>query len=221
MAGIRVRQAPEDDPEDTGIRKHRWTRDEVYRAMAAGVFDGTPTDWLKMELIEGELIEKMPQNRSHSVALAKGQRILGRIFADSYYIAVQTPLHVNSANDPEPDLMVVRGDPDAYLDHPTGGDVVLVMEISDTTLRQDRMVKPAIYAYAHVQEYWVLMLNSRALEVRRDAQRVPGTDDWAYQSVEVLKETATIMPLSAPNATILVADLLPGTARQPVAASKG
>src|SRR5579859_3771416 len=121
--------------DDVGVRKHRWTRDEVYRAMAAGVFDGQPTDWLKMELIEGELIEKMPQNRPHSIALAKGQRALSHAFAADCYIAVQAPLQVDA-----------ESEPDAYADHPTGKDVRLVLEVSDTTPPHDRQIKTRLYA---------------------------------------------------------------------------
>jgi hypothetical protein len=82
MSNAAITQFTGTEAEDTGIRKHLWTRDEVYRAMSAGVFDGQPTDWLKMELIEGELIEKTPQNRPHSIALAKGQRVLARAFGE-------------------------------------------------------------------------------------------------------------------------------------------
>ena len=212
MASIAVRQAPDDDREDTGIRKHLWTRDEVYRAMAAGVFDGAPTAWLKMELIEGELIEKRAQNRPHSIALTKGQRILERIFGEAHYVGVQSPMQVNQASEPEPDLMVVRGEPDSYPDQPTGRDVVLVVEVSDTTLRQDRVVKPALYARAGVQEYWVLMLKARVLEVRREPMRRSELDEWAYQSVELFQSSGVVTPLGASEAMVLVSDLLPGNA---------
>lgn len=213
MASIEIRPISESNHQDTGIRRHQWTRDEVYRAMAAGVFDGSPTDWLKMELIDGELIEKMPQNRPHSIALTKGQRILGRLFGDSFYVGVQSPIRVNQSNEPEPDLMVVPGEPDSYPEHPTGHDVALVVEISDTTLRQDRLIKPAIYARAGVKEYWVLMLKARTLEVRRSPLLLPETEEWAYQTVQILNETDTVEATGAPGTAILVSDLLPGAAQ--------
>ena len=167
--------------------------------MAAGVFDGQPTDWLKMELIEGELIEKMPQNRPHSIALAKGQRALSHAFAADCYIAVQAPLQVDA-----------ESEPDAYADHPTGKDVRLVLEVSDTTPPHDRQIKTRLYARAGVPEYWILILKSRTLEVRRNPLPSPEDEQrWEYQTVQVLREDDSLMPLYAPDAAIRVADLLP------------
>jgi Uma2 family endonuclease len=212
MASITVRPTYDDEPEDLGVRKHVWTRDEVYRAMAAGIFEREPKDWLKMELIDGELVEKMPQNRPHSVAVTKGQRILGRVFGATHYIGVQSPLQVNDISEPEPDLMVVRGDPDDYPDHPAGRDVALVMDISDSTVRQDRIVKPAIYARAGVVEYWVLLLKARLLEVRREPQLIAGTDVWEYRSVHIFHPTDTVAPIATRGAVIPVSELLPNPA---------
>jgi Uma2 family endonuclease len=209
MASVEIRSALTEEREDSGLRRHLWTRDEVYRAMAAGVFDGAPKDWLKMELIEGELIEKMPQNRPHSVALTKGRRVLAAAFGEAFYISVQSPMRVSQASEPEPDLMVVPGEPDSYPDHPTGADTALVVEISDSTLRQDRIVKATIYARAGVPEYWVVMLKGRVLEVRRGPLLLPDRDDWEYQSVQILQESDTVTAFGAPNVPILVADLLP------------
>jgi Uma2 family endonuclease len=197
-------------PDDPGFRKHLWTADEVYRAMAAGVFGGEPTDWLKMELIEGELIEKMPQNRPHSAAIALAQTALTAAFGSGYYIASQVPLHIDEHNEPEPDVMIVVGSPRDYRQHPTGNDVRLVLEISDTTLRQDRHTKSRLYALAGVTDYWILILRTRTLEVRRNPAPSPeNADRPEYLSVQTYQETESVSPLHAPDAVIIVADLLP------------
>ncbi|HLK61652.1 MAG TPA: Uma2 family endonuclease [Chthonomonadaceae bacterium] len=200
-----------DEEADTGVRKHAWTVDEVYRAMAAGVFGSSPVDWLKMELIEGELIEKMPQNRPHSIALSLSATEFARVFASNHYVAQQVPLFVDDTNDPEPDVMVVAGNPRDYAtDHPTGKDVRLVLEVSDTTLRQDRQTKSRLYARAGVQDYWILILKTRRLEVRRNPAPSPENERvWEYQTVQVFTEEDAVTPLLAPDASIRVADILP------------
>jgi Uma2 family endonuclease len=106
--------------------------------------------------------------------------------------------------------MVVPGKPDSYPDHPTGSDVWLVVEISDTTLRQDRQIKSALYARAGVPEYWILVLKSRVLEVRRDPAPTSDTGDSIYRSVQIFHAEATVTPLWAPGTVIGVAELLPG-----------
>jgi Uma2 family endonuclease len=80
--------------------------------MAAGVFGARPVDRLKMELIEGELIEKMPQNRPHSAALAIAASVLASTFGMGHYMAQQVPLHIDTKSEPEPDVMVVSGSPE-------------------------------------------------------------------------------------------------------------
>jgi Uma2 family endonuclease len=199
--------------EDAGVRKHEWTAEEVYRAMAAGVFGGRPVDWLKMELIEGDLIEKMPQNRPHSAALSIAASALAPLFGARHYIAQQVPLHVDHKSEPEPDIMVVAGSPRDYRSHPTGRDTRLVLEISDTTLRQDRHTKSRLYARAGVDDYWILILKTRLLEVRRNPAPAPENDErWEYQTIQVFGEHDSVAPLHAPDGLLLVRDLLPDPA---------
>ncbi len=194
---------------DTGLRKHLWTVTEVYRAMELGLF-GAPTDRLNMELIEGELIEKMPQGRSHGIAVLEIPPLLMQAFGAGHHVSTQLPLNINQITNPEPDLMVVVGKPRDYKTHPTADKVKLVVEVSDTTLRQDRITKVRLYAQAGITEYWVLMLKSRRLEVRRDPILLDSrTGEFGYQSLTVHTESDVVSPLHAPKATIAVADLLP------------
>lgn len=195
-----------EDERDTGIRRHLWTRTEVSRALELGLF---PPDQ-RMELIAGELIEKRTQNRPHGISLSKSQRVLDDAFGETHYVSVQTPLAVDEENEPEPDLMVVIGNPDDYDSHPTADSVRLVMEISDTTVRYDQTTKAQLYARAGVAEYWVLILKTRTLEVRREPITLPGSSNgYGYRSLDLYREMDTITPLQAPKASILVSDLLP------------
>jgi hypothetical protein len=198
------------DKFDPGFRKHLWTADEVYRAMAAGIFGGEPTDWLKMELIEGELIEKLSQSRLHSVAIVLARTALTAVFASGHYIGTQFPLHIDDYNEPEPDVMAIVGKVQDYKTHPTGEQSRLVMEIADTTLRQDRDTKSRLYASGGVTDYWILVLRSRTLEVRRDPGVIdPATGEYGYRALTTYNEADTVFPLHAPESAVRVADLLP------------
>ena len=200
---------------DTGIRRHLWTRTEVARALQLALF--VPEQ--RMELIAGELIEKMTQNRPHGISLSKSQRILESAFGSAFYVSVQTPLAVDEENEPEPDLMVVVGTPDDYQDHPTAAAVALVIEVSDTTVRYDQTTKANLYARAGVVEYWVLILKTRTLEVRRDPIALSeGPTGYGYRNLTLYRETDTVTPLNAGTAIITVANLLP--ARQIDASSE-
>jgi hypothetical protein len=106
--------------------------------------------------------------------------------------------------------MVIVGEPDAYLEQPTAKDVRLVLEITDTTLRHDQVTKSELYACANVLEYWVLILKTRTLEVRRDpALLSESPKHYGYRSLTLYREEDRIMLMFAENVMIQVADLLP------------
>jgi Uma2 family endonuclease len=188
-------------PPDTGIRPRRWTRDEYYRAAELGLF--RPGE--RLELLDGEIIQKMsPQKEPHAVGVASATQILIYAFGSGHHLRVQLPLVLNGRSEPEPDLVVVAGGPSDYLrGHPRAADARLLVEVADTTLRYDRGRKRAAYARAGVQEYWIVNLPERQLEVYRDPSGA------RYRSLTVYGEQETVTPLAAPQASVRVSDLLP------------
>ena len=194
---------PPPEPETTAdnSRPRRWTVEEFFRAARLGLF--RPDE--RLELLSGEIIEKMTQNPPHAVALNKSIPVFSRVIAgQDCHLRVQAPLALSDDSAPEPDIAVIAGSPDNYATkHPAPGDVLLLVEISDATLHLDRRRKAALYAAAGINEYWILNLIDRRLEVHRDPS------NGAYQVITLLGETQTISPLAAPQATLRVADLLP------------
>jgi Uma2 family endonuclease len=191
------------DPER---RPRRWTRDEYYRAADLGIL--RPDE--RLELIDGEIIEKMsPQKRPHAIAITVGASILQTAFGFNCYISQQLPLRISDGSEPEPDLAVITGAPEDYVDHPSASDVRLLVEVSDTTLVGDRGKKAALYAEAGVADYWIENLPERKLEVCRDPAPLPDGSGFGYQSVASFSEEEIVIPLAAPQAEIRVADLLP------------
>ena len=106
-------------------------------------------------------------------------------------------------------MAVVRGHPRDYLDaHPATP--VLIVEVADTSLAEDRLRKGGLYARAGIADYWIVNLVDNVLEVYRRPERAPSRRfGWKYGSVRLLRRNAVISPLVAPRARIRVAALLP------------
>ena len=177
---------------------YHWTREAYDRAVDAGVFG--PDD--RLELVEGQLLAMNPQGSRHAATVGQAGDILRGVFGDGCTVRTQCPLAVGDDSEPEPDLAVVPGQAFDYLDaHPTTA--LLVVEVSDDSLRHDRTVKQRLYACHGIPEYWILALPDARLEVYRDPA------DTGYRSVTVLRAGETVGPLARPAATIAVGDLLP------------
>ena len=186
---------------------YRWTRRKYEQATALGLLG--PED--RVELIEGEIIEKMPQNSPHSTALTLTHEALRAAFPTGYTVRDQLPLSVGDFSQPEPDIAVVLGTPRDYKEaQPTADRAALVVEVSDTSLGYDQAQKVGLYARAGIAEYWIVNLNERVLEVyRQPAARGEAPHGPAYGQVLHLAETEALAPLAAAGALIAVADLLP------------
>lgn len=183
-------------------RRKTWTVEEVEWLTDLGGFGDA-----KYELLEGDLIEKMPQNEPHVWGIFLMQKKLLQIFGDTHMMRVQAPLRLEDSK-PEPDLAVVEMPSRQTLPAPTTA--LLVVEISDATLQTDRDVKTHIYARAGIEEYWIVNLNARQIEVRRDPRADPTQPlGYAYGSLQTLGAGDNIAPLSRPDAAFPVADILP------------
>jgi Uma2 family endonuclease len=133
-------------------------------------------------------------------------RLLGYLIATFGTDRLQTQATMEVAdedritNRPEPDAVVLSDDPRR---NPTGGDVLLVVEVSDTTAADDFGVKVGLYARASVAEYWIVDLNRRRLVTYRDPA------DGAYRAHPEFYAGDAVAPLCAPDSPVAVADLLP------------
>ena len=182
-----------------------WSRKEYENLVALGAL--TSAD--RLELLEGEIVCKMPQNTPHSTGIRLSEKLLNRIFVEGYDVRAQLPLAVTEDSEPEPDIAVVLGDARDYeVEHPTTA--ALVVEIADSTLLTDRKIKARLYASAGVREYWIVNLNDRVLEVHRNPTPAMETGAEAgYENIHIYAEAQSLTPLAAPEAIILVSDLLP------------
>jgi len=183
----------------SGVRPYRWTREAYERAVDAGVFP----PGLRAELLEGQIIEKVsPQGSPHASTIELVSDALREAFGAGARVRVQLPFAAGERSEPEPDLTVVEGSPRSRVGaHPSAA--LLIVEVSDSTLRDDRGRKARIYANAGVPEYWIVNIPGACVEVLRDPI------NGAYQSNLTLTSGDTLAPIAAPDAKISVADLLP------------
>jgi Uma2 family endonuclease len=140
---------------------YQMTVAQYHAAVRAGIF-GEDDD---IELLEGLLVQKMPKKRPHVVALVKVSRAVEEVLPRGWSAQSQDPVTLDDG-EPEPDLAVIRGRPEDYVDeHPGAKDIALLVEVSDTTLDRDRGIKLRSYARAGVPVYWIVNLNDRRVEV--------------------------------------------------------
>lgn len=197
--------APSGDDVLAAPRVRRWTRDEYYQMASLGWFRGK-----RVLLLDGEIIEMAGQGNWHSIALEMCERVLRDLFPkDRYWVRGQRPLDLpDGSSDPEPDLAVVPGNPADFHQHPSTA--LLVVEVSDSSLRLDRR-KANAYAAAGVEDYWIINLPDRVVEVYRDP--VPdATAEFGhrYGSLVTLRPGDLVIPLAAGKGPLIaVADLLP------------
>jgi Uma2 family endonuclease len=155
----------------------RWTVDDYHRMISAGIL--TPDD--RVELLDGQIIEMAPQDPPHASRIDGGGDYLKALFANRAKVRVQLPITLAPGSEPEPDFAIVRIDENRYRDrHPQPQDVLLLIEVSDSTLRRDRSHKTQIYAKAGIGEYWIVDIKKRRVVVLQDPQ------DGSYQVEQTL-----------------------------------
>jgi len=138
----------------TNPRRHPITVDEYYRLAPTG----------RVELIEGDIIDMSPIGSMHADMVDDLNELLRAAVGSLARVRTQNPLRLGLHNEPQPDLAVVK--PGRYrLAHPTSADAFLVVEVADTTLRDDLDVKVPLYARHAIPEVWVLDVNQNALHV--------------------------------------------------------
>jgi len=188
--------------EDEAVKVRRWTRDEYYQMAELGFFHGK-----RVELIEGEIIEMSPIKSLHATVVRLVLDIMRSVFAKGYIVDSQLPMSFSKITEPEPDVAIVKGEiKDFVQTHPKTAE--LIIEVSDSTLRYDRTKKMNLYAKNKIQEYWILNVKNRSLEIYRR----PIQDKelgFVYTEIQILTAKDTVAPLAAPDSKIKVADILP------------
>jgi Uma2 family endonuclease len=180
------------------LRTRHWTREEYERMGEQGFF--RPDE--RVELVDGVIYEMTPQGGLHATVVWKAHEILRSSIPSGFFIRSQMPLALTADSEPEPDIAVIRGDPEDFSDrHPEKA--VLVVEVADASLFHDTGRKKSLYARAGVPDCWIFNLRKKELEVNRDPM------EGVYRSRQVLRLGEIVSPLFAPGVTMPVINFFP------------
>jgi len=187
------------------VGTRRWTRAECDRLIDVGILQpGDP-----VELLGGELMVAEPHGSRHYTSIGLVEDALRTAFGAGWVIRPQGPVVLDDESEPEPDIAVVLGTIRDYSgEHPARP--FLVVEVSDSSRSFDRERKGGLYARAGLDDYWIVNLVERVLEIYREPAADPSAIyGWRYASGTVLGPDASASPLAAPTASIVVHALLP------------
>mgnify|MGYP005850732689 CR=1 FL=1 len=181
------------------VVKHRFTVEEYHRMGTAGIFSEDD----RVELIEGEIVEMSPIGSRHANCVRRLIYLLSRMTGERAVIDVQNPIRLGEYSEPQPDVTLLRPRPDFYAAaHPGPADVLLVIEVADTSADYDREVKVPLYALAGIPEVWLVELYAEQIEVYR--QPLP----HGYQEVQIVRRGQHLSPQAFPEPALAVDDIL-------------
>ena len=171
------------------LTRHKLTVDAYYRMTEVGILAWGE----RVELIDGEIIDMPAIGTGHASVVSRINRALVRACGDQAIVSVQNPVRLDEYNEPQPDFAVLRPRADFYAaQHPGPADVLLLVEVADTSLRYDRAVKLPIYALAGIPEYWIVNLRDRVIRSYRSPSGNRFTKEHAHAANETLQLAAAV-----------------------------
>ena len=143
----------------TNGKRRRFDVDEYYAMAEAGILSEDD----RVELLDGEIVRMAPIGSLHASCVDILARILITQVGERAVVRVQNPVNLGSRTEPQPDVMLLKWD-DYSQGHPGPEDVLLLIEVSDTTVESDRGVKLPLYAQSGIREVWIVDLTTQAVE---------------------------------------------------------
>jgi Uma2 family endonuclease len=181
----------------------KFTVEEYFRMVEAGIFQEDE----RVELVEGEILLMPPMGHSHIGGVTRHARVFIGNASERYTVLIQSTVRLSESSAPEPDLALVKFREDDYsFAHAVPDDVLLIVEIAESSLAYDRDYKAHVYGRAGIPETWVLNLHGDCIERFQE----PGTEGYAQHTV--LRRGAKISPVSLPDVELAVEELLPPVA---------
>ena len=182
-------------PSTTVVRPRRFTSGEVQAMLRAGILHEDDP----LELIDGQLVVMSPIHDPHIVCVNRLNRLFVERTDPEVAVSVQNPVRIDEHNEPEPDVVLST----ALDGAPRPDDVLLLVEVSGSTLDYDRDVKRSLYARAGLSEVWIVNLDDQQIEVHRN----PDGDVYRTRHLTGLDDTVT-PERPAPIGTVPVRDIL-------------
>ncbi len=179
--------------------RYRFSVDEYEQMGRTGVLDPE----LRLELLDGEIIEMAPIGPEHSSCVMRLTRQFISQLGDRMVLTAQNPVRLFPRSEPQPDIVLLRPGIEQYHHrHPTATDVLLLVEVANSSLQLDRTVKLRIYARQGIAEVWIVDIKGDAVEVYRQ----PGLE--GYAEMTRVERGGTVTPLAFPDLTLTVDQIL-------------
>src|ERR1041385_2773795 len=177
---------------------HRFNVDEYYRMAETGVLRSEA----RVELLDGVIHDMSPIGLRHAGVVIRLNQFFGAIARGRWLVSPQNPARVDSYSELQPDLQLLKPAPDDYMNHrPTPDDVLLLIEVADTSLAKDRKRKLPLYARSGISEAWIVNLPDRVIEVYREPH------PKSYRSKTVCRPGNKVSPAAFPKVVVDVAKL--------------
>ncbi len=179
--------------------RHKFKRQEYYCLQEVGILK--PGD--RVELIQGEIIQMSPISSLHAAHVKRLNYLFAQKFGNQVLIGVQDPVMLDDYSEPQPDLALLRPRADFYAaGHPQVEDILLLVEVANTTLEVNRQIKIPLYAASGIQEVWLVNTRDQCLEVYRHPL------GNIYQESQVLNPETTVTLLALPLVELGVAEII-------------
>lgn len=181
------------------LLRRSFTVDEFHRMVQAGIL----TEDDRVELLDGEIVQMTPIGSKHAACVNRLTRLFSGRVGDRAILSVQNPVRLSERSEPQPDFALLRPRPDFYASaHPGPEDVLLIVEVAETSVEVDRQVKAPLYARAGIPELWLIDLAGEGVEVyRRPTPK-------GYQDVRRLGRGQRLSPVMFPDLDLGSDDVL-------------
>jgi Uma2 family endonuclease len=181
------------------LLRRAFTVEDYHRMVQAGILREDD----RVELLDGEILEMAPIGSKHAACVDR----LNQLFSDRVrkraIVRIQNPIGIGERSEPQPDLTLVRPRADFYSQgHPGPGDILLVVEVAETSVEVDRDLKVPLYARAGIAEVWLVDLSGESIEVFQRAS------PQGYQEIRRVRRGDRLAPRALPDLDLVVHDLL-------------
>ena len=181
------------------LKRYRFTRADYHRMAQTGILK----PGVRVELIDGEIVEMSPIGRRHMASVDRANKIFVPGVGDAAIVRIQGSIVLDGYGEPEPDLVLLRPRDDFYYDvDAMPEDVLLIIEVADSSEGYDRLTKAPLYATYRIPELWIADLNRDRVGIYRDPTPT------GYATVQVARRGETISPLAFPDLKIAVEAIL-------------
>ena len=144
------------------ITKHKFSSQQYHLMAEAGVFDRIREQ--RLELIKGEIIQMSPIGRKHCACIARLQKKFEQVLGENIIVWTQSSIRLGDTSEPQPDLTLLKFRHDFYAEGlPTPEDILLIVEVADSTISYDRDLKMPLYAESGIPEAWLVDVNARTI----------------------------------------------------------